>query len=70
MLMGMLSGGLVIHGVAYLELQPSPLLFANGTTEQGPFMCNNPANLSLPAVPCGPKVWCASLDATGLKVTP
>ena len=64
MLTGMLSGGLVIHGIGYLELPPT------GPGQTAPFtqyMCTNTTDSSM--YPCGTKAWCGNLIATGLKVT-
>ena len=68
MLMGMLSGGLVIHGVAYLELPPTGAVVNNQTI--GPYMCTNTTDPSMPMYPCVKPIWCNNLNQTGLKVSP
>ena len=67
MLTGMLSGGLIVHGIAYLELPPSgpgtiPKLYTQ-------YMCTDTTNFSLPMYACNKTTWCTNLNNTGLKVT-
>ena len=69
MLTGMLSGGLIVHGIAYLELPPSGPGTNPAIQPYMQYMCTNTTDFSLPMYACGKVAWCNNLNQTGLKVT-
>lgn len=65
----MLSGGLIVHGIAYLELPPSGPGTNPAIQPYMQYMCTDTTDFSLPMYACGKVAWCNNLNQTGLKVT-